>query len=84
MALDRFGRYEIHAEAGRGGMAVVYRAHDPQLGRTVALKVLPREFMHDPSFLERFRREAHVIAQLEHQGIVPLFDFGKHEGQRFS
>ena len=79
----QFGRYEIQAEVGRGGMAVVYRALDPQLGRTVALKVLPAQFMHDPSFLDRFQREAHTIAQLEHYAIVPLYDYGEHEGQPF-
>ena len=48
MTLDKFGRCEIQAIAGRGGMAIVYRAYDPQLGRAVAIKVLPREFCTIP------------------------------------
>lgn len=83
MKTSRFGRYEIESELGRGGMAVVYRARDVELHRTVALKVLPAQFMHDPSFLDRFRREAHTIAQLEHQAIVPLYDFGEHNDQPY-
>lgn len=83
MKANRFGRYEIESELGRGGMAVVYKAHDTELRRTVALKVLPSQFMHDPTFLDRFRRESHTIAQLEHQAIVPLYDFGEHDDQPY-
>lgn len=83
MTIEQFGRYEIKREIGRGGMAVVYLAHDPALGRDVALKVLPREFLNDPDFLNRFQREAHTIARLEHQAIVPLYDFGEHEKQPY-
>ncbi|MBI3244138.1 MAG: serine/threonine-protein kinase [Chloroflexi bacterium] len=74
---SRVGRYEIRAELGRGGMATVYRGFDPQVKREIAVKVLPREFLHDPGFRVRFEREAQTIATLEHPAIVPLYDFGE-------
>jgi ABC-type transport system substrate-binding protein len=73
----QIGRYEIKAELGRGGMATVYRAYDPRFRREVALKVLPREFLHDPQFRARFEREAQTIATLEHSAIVPVYDYGE-------
>jgi serine/threonine-protein kinase len=77
------GRYLIKGELGRGGMATVYRGFDPQVKREVAVKVLPRHFLHDPSFRSRFEREAQTIAGLEHPAIVPLYDFGEQDGQPF-
>ncbi len=79
----RIGRYEILTEIGRGGMAVVYRARDPNFNRDVAIKVLPRELLHDPNFKARFQREAQTIAGLEHPAIVPVHDFGEEDGQPF-
>ena len=64
-------------------MAVVYKANDPRFERVVAIKVLPREFMHDPQFIGRFNREAKTIAALDHPAIVPVFDFGEQDGQPF-
>lgn len=64
-------------------MAIVYHALDPRFKRDVAIKVLPREFLHDPSFLERFEREAQTIAALEHGAIVPVYDFGEEDGQPY-
>ncbi len=63
-------------------MATVYRAYEPALDRHVALKVLPREFLHDPGFAERFTREARAIARLEHPNIVPIYayDIDREEG----
>lgn len=83
MNTDTIGRYEIQSELGRGGMATVFLAHDPLIGRDVAVKVLPREFLHDPSFRGRFEREARTIAMLEHPAIVPIYDFGEQDGQPF-
>ncbi len=80
---SRFGRYEIKAELGRGGMATVYHAYDPTVGRDVAVKVLPGQFLHDPAFRGRFEREAKIIASLEHSAIVPVYDFGEQDGQPF-
>jgi hypothetical protein len=77
MLPQKIGRYEIKAELGRGGMATVYRAFDPRFKRDVAIKVLPREFLHDPQFRIRFEREAQTIAALEHSAIVPVYDFGE-------
>jgi serine/threonine protein kinase len=70
-------RYEIKAELGRGGMATVYRAHDPRFKRDVAIKVLPAQFLNEPSLRARFEREAHAIAAIEHPAIVPVYDFGE-------
>lgn len=75
----QIGRYNIVAEIGRGGMATVYLARDPRFQRDVAIKVLPRQFTHEPRFLERFEREAQTIAALEHPAIVPVYDFGEFE-----
>lgn len=77
------GRYEIIGELGRGGMATVFRGFDPRFKREVAIKVLPREFLHDPTFRARFEREAQTIAALEHPAIVPVYDFGEEDGQPF-
>lgn len=76
-------RYEVFEQLGRGGMAAVYRARDPRFKRQVAIKLLPREFLHDPNFKARFVREAQTVARLEHPAIVPVHDFGEHEGQPY-
>jgi hypothetical protein len=81
--ISKIARYDILHEIGRGGMAAVYLAHDPNFGRDVAIKVLPRELLHDPAFRARFHREARTIAALEHPAIVPVYDFGEQEGQPF-
>ena len=80
---EKIGRYEIERELGRGGMAVVYLAHDPLIGRQVAIKVLPRQFTFDPQFIRRFRQEARLIATLEHPAIVPIYDFGEDDDQPY-
>ncbi len=64
-------------------MGTVYLALDPLIKRQVAVKVLPQQFNHERTFRERFRREAEIIASLEHPSIVPLHDFGEHENQPF-
>src|SRR5512139_3208403 len=83
MASEKIGRYEVRAELGRGGMATVYRAYDPNFERDVAIKVLPEVFLHDPQFRVRFEREAKMIALLEHPAIVPVYDFGESESQPY-
>jgi len=80
MIPTKIGRYEVKAELGRGGMATVYRAYDPGFDREVAIKVLPKEFLHDPSFHARFKREIKIIAALEHPAIVPVYDVGEEDG----
>jgi serine/threonine protein kinase len=71
----KFGPYEIVALLGAGGMGEVYRAHDTKLGRDVALKVLPAAFATDPERMARFRREAQVLASLNHAHIGAIYGF---------
>jgi serine/threonine-protein kinase len=79
----KIGRYEIKSELGRGGMATVYLAHDGSFNRDVAIKVLPREMLHDPQFRTRFEREIKMAAGLEHPAIVPVYDVGEDNGQPY-
>ena len=71
------GEYQLHTLLGVGGMAEVYQAHDAALGREVAVKVLPPELAADPSYVERFRNEAHAVGALNHPNIVPVHSFGE-------
>lgn len=75
----QFGGYEILDEIGRGGMAVVYRARQVSMDRIVAIKVLPRQFVHDLTFRARFEREVSIVAKLEHRAIVPVHDYGEFD-----
>ena len=83
MSGQTVGRYQIKAELGHGGMASVLRGYDPRFKRDVAIKVLPAQFLHDPTFRARFEREAQTIAALEHPAIVPVYDYGEEEGQPY-
>jgi eukaryotic-like serine/threonine-protein kinase len=71
--VGRIGPYEIRALLGKGGMGEVYRAHDPRLGRDVAVKILPSVFMLDPERLARFEREARMLASLNHPHIGAIY-----------
>src|SRR5690349_5766897 len=71
------GRYRLDAEIGRGGMSTVYRAFDTVLERPVAIKLMHREIAADSDQLERFRREARAVAQLNHPHIVRVIDAGE-------
>jgi len=75
--------YDIQKELGRGGMAIVYKAVQENLGREVALKVLPQGMTHDRKLLERFHREAKSAAQLNHPHIVTIFDEGELNGVHY-
>ena len=82
--IDRaLGGYQIQTLVGAGGMGEVYRAHDPALGRDVAIKVLPREFTSDANRLARFEREARMLAALNHPNICGIYAVEEAEGIRF-
>jgi serine/threonine protein kinase len=74
------GPYTLEAVLGKGGMATVYRAYQTSVKRYVAVKVMAREISEDPAFIERFEREAQIVASLEHPHILPIIDYGNHEG----
>jgi eukaryotic-like serine/threonine-protein kinase len=76
-------RYRLGERIAAGGMGAVYRAVDETLGRQVAVKVLRRELADDPTFLERFRREARAAAGLSHPGVAGVYDYGELGGQPF-
>ncbi|MGH3306020.1 MAG: serine/threonine-protein kinase, partial [Streptosporangiaceae bacterium] len=80
---DRVAGYEIQAQLGRGGMAVVYRALDLRLGRVVALKVLAPELGEDEAFRQRFIRESRAAAGVDHPHIIPVFEAGESAGVLF-
>lgn len=76
---QRLGQYQIVEELGRGGMAQVFLAVQPKIGREVAIKILPSYFLQDQTFLERFSREVRIAAALQHPHILPIYDFGEQE-----
>lgn len=75
--------YEILSLIGIGGMARVYLARQQSMNRQVALKVLPKQFATDDTYLQRFHREVTIVSQLEHAHIVPVYDYGEYDGQPF-
>src|SRR5205823_6272011 len=77
------GRYEVEELVGHGGMSSVYRAHDSLLERYVALKVLHEQYNEDDDFVERFKREARSVAQLQHPNIVTVIDRGEEDGRQY-
>src|SRR6478736_2839958 len=77
------GHYRVLSKLGEGGMGEVFRARDTTLNRDVALKVLPAETARDPERLERFQREARVVAALNHPHIVTLHSVEEAEGVHF-
>jgi serine/threonine-protein kinase len=79
-ASQRVGKYEILAHIATGGMGAVYKARDSELGRIVALKIIPQETTGKPAAMERFRREARSAAKLLHENIVTLYEFGEANG----
>jgi serine/threonine protein kinase len=80
---SRLGSYEILAPIGAGGMGEVYRSRDTKLGREVAIKVLPEAFSRNKERLARFRREARLLASLNHPNIATLFDFQESDGVHY-
>src|SRR5215207_1406126 len=82
-AWSQISRYELIAEIGRGGMGVVYRAYEPALDRTIALKMLAPELANQPGFVARLRREAISAARLRHPNIALLYEFGQADDTAF-
>jgi serine/threonine protein kinase len=80
---EKLGAYEILAPLGAGGMGEVYRAFDPKLNREVAIKILPRAFARHPARIERLKREARVLASLNHPNIAAVYDFQEADGSFF-
>jgi eukaryotic-like serine/threonine-protein kinase len=76
----KLGPYEIAGAIGAGGMGEVYRARDTQLGRDVAIKVLPANFVNDPDRLARFQREARMLAALNHPNIATIYGLEQTSG----
>jgi serine/threonine protein kinase len=80
---DEIGGFTIEAEAGRGGMGIVYRARQHQPARTVALKVMAPDLASDETFHARFRRESMVAARVEHPNVIPVYAVGEEDGTLF-
>src|SRR5258705_12507351 len=77
------GPYRIERELGRGGMGIVYLAHDTRLGRRVAIKALPDDVAADPERLARFEREARMLASLNHPNLAAVYDVLEVDGRRY-
>jgi tRNA A-37 threonylcarbamoyl transferase component Bud32 len=76
----QLGKYDIVEMIGKGGMAAVYKGYQASMNRYVAVKVMAQQFSDDEAFVNRFKNEAQLIAQLEHAHILPVYDFGEQEG----
>jgi serine/threonine protein kinase len=81
--VKQISRYEILSELGRGAMGVVFKAHDPLIGRDIALKTITASVAEDPGLLERFRGEAKAAGALQHPNIVTIYEMGEAEGVPF-
>ena len=79
----KIGKYEVAGVIGRGGMGVVYKAVDPQIGRFVAIKMITAGFSGDQDLLKRFYREARSTGSLQNPNIVTVFDLGEQDGNPY-
>ena len=78
-----YGVYRVESLVGKGGMGQVFKAHDEQLDRYVAVKVLAAKLSRSPEFVERFRREAKVLASINHPGIASIYSFSEQKGEHY-
>jgi serine/threonine protein kinase len=83
MLPEKVDRYKIIAKCGTGGMAIVYKAFDPQRQEEVALKVMMREFLQDQELRVRFKREIEIHSSFKHEAIVPIYAYGQFQGQPY-
>jgi serine/threonine protein kinase len=79
----QIGPYPVERELGRGGMGIVYLAHDPRLGRPIAIKVLPESVAADAERLARFDREARLLAAVHHPNVASIFAIEEDAGRRY-
>jgi CHASE2 domain-containing sensor protein/predicted Ser/Thr protein kinase len=82
-ATSVIGGYRIDQVIGRGGMGVVYKATQLDLGRPVAVKLISAEYARDPAFRERFKRESRLAASVEHANVIPVYEAGEDDGLLF-
>src|ERR1035438_7261173 len=80
---SKIGKYDVTEFIGRGGMGVVYKATDPQIGRFVAIKMITGGFAGDPDLLKRFYREAQSTGSLQSPNIVTVYDLGDQDGNPY-
>jgi Flp pilus assembly protein TadD/predicted Ser/Thr protein kinase len=80
---ENVGPYRVLEQLGSGGMATVFKSYHAALDRYVAIKILHPAFKADPQFFERFKREARIVAKLEHPNIIPVYDFNEHHGEPY-
>jgi len=80
---ENVGPYRVIEQLGSGGMATVFKAYHPSLDRYVAIKVLHPAFKSNPQFFERFKREARIVANLEHPHIIPVYDFNEYKSEPY-
>ena len=83
MSQERLGHYRILEQIASGAQGVVYRAFDPDTGLLVALKVLHDTVVGDPSYLDRFHREASLASSMDHPNVARIFDVGEEDGRHY-
>jgi serine/threonine protein kinase len=83
MSENNFARFQILGEIGIGGMGLVFQAYDPKVERSLAIKVLPPEYVHDLGLRADFEREVRLISGLQHESIVPVLEYGTYQGQPY-
>ena len=81
--ISKIGKYDVKGVIGRGGMGIVYKAVDPNIGRLVAIKMMTRGFEQNPNALKRFYREAQSVGTLQHPNIVIVYDLGEQDGNPY-